>query len=179
MRGISRSVGWFLLMGALIFSLMSEVQATPISLTAREAYYQSQLVGDWDVSTEVTWSDCPYVREGQTANSQLKVSDTNGVLYPQWIANEWALVDNKAIRITEKDEILWERSNKLTRNGKYWFVESKDKFSFDKKGNLVAESLVKQYLNGEFVGEYVTRSTLERADTALASSDDYRYSAKN
>ncbi len=162
MKGVSKLVGVLVLFSVFIQPIPA--QAVTFHLNAKQDQYRSNLVGDWDVATEVTWSDCPYVNVGQVAESKMSVVDTNGVLYPQWQANDWQLVKNSTINISNDDQIIWERSNKLYKDGKYWYVESVDRFDFDRKGRLKAKSLVKQYLDGEYVGSYITESVLSRAE---------------
>ncbi len=168
MYGVSRSFGWLILVLALSCGFCSQAKAVAFQLGISKEQYRSELVGNWDVSTKVTWSDCPYVKEGQAAESELSVADTNGALYPTWQANDWQLVKNSAINISNEDQITWERSNKLYKDGKYWYVESVDRFQFDKDGKLKAKSLVKQYLDGEYVGSYITESTLNKATEAVS-----------
>jgi len=168
MFGVSKYYGC--LIACLLLSSSLAASAAAFQLGISKDQYKSELVGNWDVATTVTWSDCPYVKVGQAAESELNVADTNGILYPSWKANDWQLVKNSNINISEDDQITWERSNKLYKDGKYWYVESIDRFAFDKDGKLKAKSLIKQYLNGEYVGSYITESDLNKpaAQTAVS-----------
>ncbi len=168
MYGVSRSIGWLIFVLVLISSFSLKAEAAAFHLGVSKEQYRSELVGDWNVATEVTWSDCPYVKIGQAAESQLNVADTNGILYPSWKANDWQLVKNSNINISNDDQISWERSNKLYKDGKYWYVESVDRFAFDKDGKLKAKSLIKQYLDGEYVGSYITESKLNKTTEAVS-----------
>jgi hypothetical protein len=167
MYGVSRSIRWLIIIFALALGLRADVKAVTFQLNVSKEHYRSELVGDWNVDTQVTWSDCPYVKVGQGAVSELNVADVNGSLYPTWKANEWELVKNSAINISNDDQIVWERSNKLYKDGKYWYVESVDRFNFDKNGKLKAKSLVKQFLDGEYVGSYITESVLDKPAQVL------------
>jgi hypothetical protein len=138
------------------------VDAALFHLIASKNTYHSKLIGKWKVSTTVIWSDCPYVTVGENSESILAITDTNGRLFPQWKAYEWKLVRNNSISFTGDDSLLWERENKLFKDGKYWFIEAVDEFSFDGYDQLKGKSTINQYLNGKYVGSYVTDSRLEK-----------------
>lgn len=133
---------------------------------ASKSEIRSQLVGDWDMHTKVTWSDCDYVPEGSESKSEISILDINGKLFPEWDANEWQLVRNGAIDFAYDDSFHWERESKLEQDGDYWFVRTINDFNFDENGKLVAKGVVKQYLNGEYVGTYMTESTLIKNQSA-------------
>ena len=82
------------------FALLMVIQpasSVPFKLSANKSSYKSALIGKWDVDTRIMWSDCPFVKVGKTANSQLVFSDVNGRVVPHWKANQWKLVRNNAI----------------------------------------------------------------------------------
>lgn len=143
-----------------IFS--SSVMATPFHLHISKEINQSRLVGEWKVVTEVVWSDCPYVKEGQVSSSKLVISNASGRLYPSWKANDWKLVRNHKINFSNDELITWERENEVRRAGQVWKVESIDKFELKGAESMRGESLLRQYLDGEFVGTYMTVSYLQK-----------------
>lgn len=144
----------------LYLTLAPKSSATAFQLMVSKSEVRSQLVGQWEMHTKVIWSDCDYVPEGSETKSEISILDINGKLFPEWNANEWQLVRNSAIDFHYNDSLHWERESKLEQDGDYWFVRTINDFNFDQEGKLIAKGVVKQYLNGEFVGTYVTESTL-------------------
>lgn len=138
------------------------IGANTFHLFVNKDNYKSGLVGEWQVTTEVVWSDCPYVDVGLTVDSNMIFTEINGRLFPQWQANGWVLVRNKSINFEDDDLLVWERENKLFKDDKFWFISAVDKFSYDDDSQLTATSYIKQYLNGEYVGSYVTFSKLSQ-----------------
>lgn len=123
---------------------------------------RSKLIGEWEVDSTVTWSDCDYVPVGNKAISKIKINDINGKLYPEWKANDWQLVRNKTIDFHYDDSLHWERESKLEDEDDYWFVRTITEIKFNETGDLIGKDHVKQYLNGEFVGSYITESKLSK-----------------
>lgn len=140
------------------------VQATAFQILASKTDYQSQLAGEWDVSSEIVWSESDYAKEGEKSRSEISISDIHGSLYPVWKAEGWKLVRNKVIDFNMDKSIHWERESKLTKDGEYWFVKSVNKFKYKPDGTIAGRSYHKQYLNGEFVGSYITYSRLKRKE---------------
>lgn len=153
---------------ALVFNLMAplfclKAQANPIVLsTIKKSKKKSQFVGDWEVRTKVVWSDCPYVKEGNIAKSKMSISDVNGRLIPNWDTGKWKLVQHREINFLNQEKFTWERENKFfdPKAHEFWQVESKDKFELINGQKMRGESLVKQYLDGSYVGSYMTISYL-------------------
>lgn len=138
------------------------VSAKVFYLSANKESIFSKFVGNWEVRTEITWSDSPYVEIGAEAKSEIKIDEINGKLYPQWKASDWVLLRNISIDFNSDASLNWKRENKLVKENKYWFTDSVDKFFFDNNENLLAKSYVKQYLNGSYVGSYISNSYLKK-----------------
>lgn len=146
----------------------TKLKATAFQLIASKADYQSAIAGEWEVVTKVIWSDCPYVPEGSRSESTMVFHDINGTLYPEWEANDWELVRNKVIDFNYDLSLHWERESKMVEEGKYWFVKSINDFKYQ-RDNFTGKSYHKQYLNGEFVGAYVTKSFLVKTENLNVS----------
>lgn len=159
-----------LLLALIIILSPLKANAIAFQLMLSQSETRSELVGHWEVDSIVTWSDCKYVKEGSSAISSIKINDINGKLYPEWQANDWQLVRNKVIDFSYDDSLHWEQESKLEEeDGNYWFVRTISDFKFNDEGKLVAQGHVKQYLNGEFVGSYITESHLTKViHSALA-----------
>ncbi len=136
--------------------------ATAFQLIAAKSAARSELVGEWQVATKVIWSDCEYVSKGLESQSKIVIHSIGGKLFPQWEAYDWELVRNKAIDFGYDDSLHWEIETKLEKDGDYWFVRAINDFKLDNDGHVTGKGVVKQYLNGEFVGSYVTESTLSK-----------------
>ncbi len=138
-------------------------QATAFQLIASKTEYRTKMAGEYKVTSKVIWSDCPYVSKGQKSESKMMIHDINGTLYPEWKAADWKLVRNKIIDFNVDKSIHWERESKLVKDGEFWFVKSVNEFKVDhQEQELIGKSYHKQYLNGEFVGSYITESFLEK-----------------
>ena len=87
----------FLVLFSLGFVSNIPANATAFQLLASKTDYQSKLAGDWEVDSEVVWSESAYVKEGELSKSEIIISDIHGSLYPQWKAQDWKLVRNKVI----------------------------------------------------------------------------------
>lgn len=147
----------------LVFSFSgSGVKATAFQLIATKDDYNSKLEGEWTVSTKVIWSESKYVQIGAESESEISIANINGNLYPNWKAGDWKLKQNTAIDFSSDNSLHWERESFLNDGDKYWHVQSINKFSFDKDGVFTGLSHHKQYLNGEYIGAYVTQSILTK-----------------
>lgn len=147
------------------FVVNTPANSTAFQLLASKTDYQSQLAGDWEVDSEVVWSESDYVHKGDVSKSEIVISDIHGSLYPHWKAENWQLVRNKVIDFNIDKSIHWERESKLTTTeGEYWFVKSVNKFKYKDDGTIIGKSYHKQYLNGQYVGSYITSSKLTRKD---------------
>ncbi len=136
--------------------------ATAFQLIASKSEIRSELVGEWKVATKVIWSDCEYVTKGLESESKIVIHNISGKLFPEWETYDWELVRNKAIDFGYDDSLHWEIESKLEKDGDYWFVRTINDFKLDQTGHIVGKGTVKQYLNGEFVGSYVTESVLSK-----------------
>lgn len=155
----------FRLVFALLITISTfnvEIQAAPFYLSASQTEYQSNFTGQWEVVTKVVWSECDYVHIGEVASSTLTINSFNGRLYPTWRAEDWTLVQNNEINFHGDEVLTWQRTNEKLDKNNHWYVESLDKFEISGNKSMEGESLVRQYLNGEYVGSYMTISQLRR-----------------
>jgi hypothetical protein len=136
--------------------------ATAFQLLASKTEYRSMLSGSWNVVSEVVWTESKYAPKGSSSESEIVISDINGSLYPEWKVDGWQLVRNNSIDLNSDRTINWERESKLVIDDDYWYVKSVNKFKYTKDGLIEGRSYHKQYLNGEYVGSYITYSKLKR-----------------
>lgn len=140
----------------------NKAYSAPFYLGASKTRYKSKFKGQWKVITKVTWSDCDYVRPGEITESEIIINEVSGRLFPRWKAGDWKLVKNKSINFRNDEILSWERENNYLRNSQEWHVRSIDKFEVINPNKMEGESLLRQYLNGRFVGSYMTKSYLIR-----------------
>lgn len=164
--GMVRIYSLTLILLLSLFLPWNKGEANVFHLSATRVDIKSKLLGQWRVVSKVVWSDCDYVKEGLESESEIVFQNLNGRLFPEWRASEWKLVRNSTIDFSYDDSLHWERESKLEKAGDYWFVRTINDFNFDERGRLIGTSHVKQYLNGEFVGSYVTESHLEPVRTS-------------
>lgn len=157
------------LVGVLFTISVNRAGATAFQLIATKDEYRSQLQGDWEVKTTVIWSDSPYVKVGNESESELSIMDINGHLYPKWIAGDWKLLKNTSIDFNKDKSLYWERESILEIEKELWRVQSVNKFDFDQLGQFTALSHHKQFLNDEYVGTYITQSTLTKKEEIKVS----------
>jgi hypothetical protein len=155
-------LAFILALNLLLCTNSNKSSATAFQLIAAKSEARSDLIGKWQVQTKVIWSDCEYVSKGLESESRIVIHSIGGKLFPKWEAYDWELVRNKAIDFGNDDSLHWEIETKLERDGDYWFVRAINDFKLDKHGHVTGKGVVKQYLNGEFVGSYITESTLSK-----------------
>ena len=155
-------LAFILVLNLLLTTNSNKSSATAFQLIAAKSEARSDLIGQWNVATKVIWSDCDYVSEGLESSSKIVIHSIGGKLFPKWEAYDWELVRNKAIDFGYDDSLHWEIETKLEKDGDYWFVRAINDFKLDKQGHFTGKGVVKQYLNGEFVGSYITESTLSK-----------------
>lgn len=139
-------------------------KASPFYIHISKGASKSRLAGDWRVVTEVVWSDCPYVKEGERGSSKLSMTNINGRIFPIWKANGWKLSKTEEVNFSNQSTFTWQRENEMIENNDHWQAVSVDKFEVDNYNEMHAESIVRQYLNGEYVGSYMTVSYLTKAE---------------
>lgn len=127
---------------------------------------QNEFIGTWKIKSIVTESSCPYVIVGSTTQSKLKIElDENKNLKALWEGGNWTNSDGQ-IKILSINEILSERITFLNSNNNSWKAILTDHLYLNDNENHImhSETHVKQYKNGEFVGNYKTHSTLTKAE---------------
>ena len=157
------------LVGLVLPFTMGGAEATAFQLIATKDEYHSKLEGKWTVATKVVWSDCPYVKIGTESESEITINNINGNLYPSWKANDWKLMESKAIDFNTDNSLYWEISSFLEKKSEYCYVETVKKFDFTKHGKFNGTSHNKQFLNGEYVGAYITESQLTKKEDLRVS----------
>ena len=142
--------------------LVLKANAAPAYLNIPKNIIKSNLLGNWEMVTQVVWSECPYVSKGEISKSELKTRKIGGKMYPIWDTNDWKLVSDNEINFIDNRELRWERESTKIDGSSLWYVESLNKFELDGAEKMHGESLVKQYLDGEYVGQYMTVSYLKK-----------------
>lgn len=121
----------------------------------------SYFVGKWNIKTIVTESTCPYVIVGTTTSSKLEIIKETTALTSIWNGGNWSPSVSEIQALSNK-ELLINRKTKITTNNERWEAVLVDHIFPSGDDYLKSESIVKQYKNGSFVGEYKTFSILTR-----------------
>lgn len=140
-------------------------QARVFHLQAYATNSSNKFLGEWKVISRVIWSDSPYVQEGLEAQTQINISSIQGSLHPNWVTEKWITIRDKIIDFKSDDTMYWEQDSKLVNGREYWFVQSLNQFDFKDNNYAEGTSQHKQYLNGEYVGRYITKSYLSKIQT--------------
>ncbi|MBI2996646.1 MAG: hypothetical protein HYY52_08105 [Candidatus Melainabacteria bacterium] len=131
---------------------------------------KSGFIGKWNMQTVVTNSKCPYVIVGSTTESQLEIKDVinnspqNISLRALWKGGKWTK-SQSLIKLLNEKEAVTERVTKFkTNNNNKWKAILIDHLKLDENNIMHSESIVIQYKNDIFVGEYKTYSILTKAN---------------
>jgi hypothetical protein len=128
-------------------------------LIAQVNEVKTHIEGEYEVVTKVIWSSSPYVKKGQKSISELYIDDINGKLYSQWHSRPWKIVKTNLIEFKDSNQLRLEQDTKFDEDlNNYWYVQSAFDFDFE---DLEGKAYHKEFLNGEYVGAYITKSYLK------------------
>lgn len=124
--------------------------------------------GQWRCESLVVSSAVPDVVPGQRMISQVDfVKSPQGSVSMSWAQSGWTSTLT-GLRVKGEKQATASRVNQyMTGN---WTAKSKDRYAQVSENQLVAESNVDQYRDGQFVGTYRTQSILYRVEPMQAIS---------
>lgn len=126
--------------------------------------------GQWQCVTEVIESSVADIPVGQKILSQLEfIKQPDGRLTANWRQPGWT--ESQASIISYKNnQARLDRTNYFTADaqGHSWLARSRDKFKPLNSEQMLAKSYVDQYLDGQYIGRYRTRSILIRIPSDIA-----------
>lgn len=162
---IKRKICFLGLIVGIIFNY--SITANALILTKeREVKVNSEFIGTWNMQTVVTSSNSPYILTGTTTESKLEIKapiKTNSILTGLWKGGNWTKSIG-TIKLLNNKEAITERVTNIKTNGNSWKSVLIDHLKLTEDNLIQSESIVIQYKNNEFVGEYKTFSILTKLD---------------
>ena len=165
MKFFGKSKLLVVLISMLSALLLSRVEA--ITLPKEKGLKNIEaFIGQWEMKTVVTSSNCSEIIIGSTTESKLtiKKKNRNNALEAIWQGGIWTNSSGTLKPLTEK-EALTQRITELKLNDdNEWKAELIDHLFQEDESTIYSESLVKQYKNDILIGEYKTFSILKKAE---------------
>lgn len=123
-------------------------------------------VGQWDMKTVVTRSNCSEIIVGSTTESKLiiKKKSRNNAFEAIWQGGIWSNSSSTLKPLTNKEALTQRVTNLKLNDDDEWKAELIDHLFQEDKSTIYSESLVKQYKNDILIGEYKTFSILKKAE---------------
>ncbi len=127
-------------------------------------------LGKWNMQTIVTSSNCPYILTGTTTESDLEIKilpmkrDGVNFLKALWKGGKWADSSGTIKLLNEKEAISERVTSFKTNDRNNWKSILIDHLKLTEDNTIYSESIVLQYKNGEFIGEYKTFSILTKKE---------------
>lgn len=131
--------------------------------------FPSSFAGAWNVVTVVVDSAVGTVPTGEQINSQVAFVHTDdGRVVAKWEQPGWTEARARITPVNEREASL-DRTNYYVpgRNGA-WAAHSEDHYVQIDANRMSATSFVDQYIDGQYLGRYRTRSMLYRATGNMA-----------
>ena len=162
----------FCLIVLISYLLAYNCQTTEAITIAKEKRVDTKegFLGKWNMQTIVTSSNCPYILTGTTTESNLEIKpiaiQREGVnfLKALWKGGKWAN-SSGTIKLLTKNEAISERVTSFKTNDRNnWKSILIDHLQLTEDNTIHSESIVLQYKNGKFIGEYKTFSILTKSE---------------
>ena len=136
----------------------------------RKVEAKEEFLGKWNMQTIVISSNCPYILTGTTTESNLEIKPTpikrEGVnfLKALWKGGKWANSSGTIKLLSEKEAISERVTSFKTNDRNNWKSILIDHLQLTEENTIHSESIVLQYKNGKFIGEYKTFSILTKSE---------------
>ncbi len=137
------------------------MQASLSADAQRNARAQA-LLGTWQSSTQVVGSTLPSIAPGTVVESLVQYSrDARGNLVESWCEQGWS---PSSATVVNLDSAVMTTSHQSSFSGRNdgWSARTHDAFRMVSPTTMVGESIVEQYINGQFAGQYKTTSVLHK-----------------
>lgn len=133
-----------------------------LSAEQKVAQQKEAVEGTWNCISKVVASTCPAVMPGTVVHSLIQyLKNTQGSLVQQWNEAGWMPASTPVLKFTESSITTTKTSN-MQGIGGGWTARSQEHLKLLDPNTMIAESVVEQYLNGQFVGRYKTSSVLKK-----------------
>lgn len=150
--------------GVQVNDVLPAQQNNTFALSAEQRIVlQKEIIeGTWNCISNVVASTCPAVMPGTVVHSLIGyLRTTQGALVQQWNEAGWTPAVTPVLKFTESSITTTKISN-MQGIGGGWTARSQEHLKLVDQHTMVAESVVDQYLNGQFVGRYKTSSVLKK-----------------
>ena len=131
---------------------------------------KNKFYGKWYMQTIVTSSNCPYILTGTTTESNLAIKPSfikkhrRNFLKAFWKGGTWTN-SSGTIKLLSENEAISERVTSFKTNDRNnWKSILIDHLKLTEDNTIHSESIVLQYKNGKFIGEYKTFSILTKSE---------------
>jgi hypothetical protein len=129
--------------------------------------FPQTFAGMWKCVTVVVDSAVSSVPVGQRVESAVNFEQTNdGRVVARWEQPGWTEAQSSVVPMSQ-NEVALERTN-YYRNGGSWAAHSRDRYLQLDANRIAADSQVEQFINGQFLGRYETKSMLYRMSGNIA-----------
>jgi hypothetical protein len=135
-----------------------------------ENSFPQTFAGVWKCVTVVVDSAVASIPVGQRLESAVNFVQTNdGRVVARWEQQGWTEAQASVVPVSA-NEVNLERTNYFTESGLRggWAAHSRDKYLQIDANRIAATSMVEQFIDGKFLGQYQTKSMLYRVSGDLA-----------
>lgn len=132
--------------------------------------FPQSFAGAWRCVTVVVNSSVNFIPVGQRVQSQVAfVKRKDGKVVAHWDQAGWTESNVNITPVSEQEASL-ERTNYLLKHGAQsnWAARSRDHYLKLDADRIAAESSIDQYMDGQLLGQYQTRSMLYRLQGDVA-----------
>jgi hypothetical protein len=140
-------------------------QSTTLNAAVQAESFPSTYEGTWQVHTEVTDSAVETVPSGQKMVSNIDfVRRPDGRVVANWNQPGWTET-KVSITSYSTSEAMTDRTTYYygERMNGSWAARSRDSFTQVEPNKMIAKSYIDQYIDGQYLGRYRTKSVLLRA----------------
>jgi hypothetical protein len=156
----------------LVILLTSNCPITNAITIPREKAVDTKegFLGKWNMQTIVTSSNCPYILTGTTTESNLEIKtlpskrESVNFLKALWKGGKWANSSGTIKLLNDREAITERVTNFKTTDRNNWKSILIDHLKLTEENTIHSESIVIQYKNGQFIGEYKTFSILTKSE---------------
>lgn len=151
----------------LIIQSFSPTKAISLPTSSETSNYK-RFIGHWSMQTIVVSSNCPFIIPGTTTESTLEIksqestNSTRKIIRTIWEGGKWSATNGELKLLNNKEAITERVTNIKTKDKNLWKSILIDHLKYIDKDEIELESIVLQYKNRKFIGEYRTHSILTK-----------------
>jgi len=131
--------------------------------------FPPSFAGAWKCVTVVVDSAVDTVAVGQRVESKVRfMAQPDGRVLAKWQQPGWTEASEQITRVSDREAAL-DRTNYFVNHGEGgWAARSRDHYKEIDPNRIAAYSDVEQFMSGQFMGRYQTRSMLYRVNEDVA-----------